>query len=65
MSLEAAADEVRERFSEASMVINHLRAIAPGDLQPIDDLQRTLRGLCLVSIYPVLFTRAVDLWWRA
>lgn len=51
MSLEAAADEVRERFSKASMVINHLRAIAPGDLQPIDDLQRTLRGLCLVSIY--------------
>lgn len=51
MSLEAAADEVRERFSEASMVINHLRTIAPAELQPIDDLQKSLRGLCLVSIY--------------
>ena len=51
MSLEAAEAEVRERFSEASMVINHLRTIAPADHQPVDDLQKTLRGLCLVSIY--------------
>lgn len=51
MSLESAADEIRERFSEASMVLSHLRAIAPGDMQPVDELQKSLRGLCLVSIY--------------
>lgn len=51
MSLDLAADEVRERFSEASTVLNHLRAIAPNGLQPVDEIQKSLRGLCLVAIY--------------
>lgn len=51
MSFEAASVEIRERFSEALMVLNHLRTIAPDEMQPIDNLQKTLRGLCLVSIY--------------
>lgn len=51
MSLEAADDEIRERFSEASLILNHLRATAPDAFQSVDDTQRALRGLCLVLIY--------------
>lgn len=51
MSFADAAAETRERFTEALALANHLRSIAPQDLTPLDDIQKTQRGLWLVSLY--------------
>jgi hypothetical protein len=51
MSFEDAEADARQRFAESSALLNHIRAIAPADGRPVDDLQKAQRGLWLVSIY--------------
>ncbi len=51
MSFESCEDEIRNRFSESLILLNHLRQIAPPNLMPVDDLQKSMRGLYLVSVY--------------
>jgi len=54
-----AEAEIRSRFAEAAAIINHLRSIAPPVPSPVDDMQKSLRALCLVSIYAA-FERGVN-----
>jgi hypothetical protein len=54
-----AEGEIRSRFAEAAAIINHLRSIAPPVPSPVDDMQKSLRALCLVSIYAA-FERGVN-----
>jgi len=51
MNFANAEEEIRERLTEAAALLNHLRAIAPSAMTPLDDLQKAQRGLWLVSVY--------------
>lgn len=51
MTFAEADREIRSRFTEALSLINYLRHITPTPPTPTDDLQKSLRGLTLVSIY--------------
>ncbi|WP_146111972.1 HEPN domain-containing protein [Brevundimonas vesicularis] len=51
MNFATAEEEMRERLTEAAALLNHLRAIAPPILTPLDDIQKAQRGLWLVAVY--------------
>lgn len=59
MSFIDAEGEIRGRFAESLLLTNHLRLIAPTEFVPLDDLQKSMRGLLLVSIYAA-FERSVN-----
>lgn len=60
MSFDDCDVEIRGRFGEASAFLNHLRQIAPEGFSPLDDLQKSMRALCLVTVYAA-FERSVNL----
>lgn len=51
MSFSAAKTEVRARFSEARLLLENLRRSSPPAFTPVDETQKALRGLWLVSLY--------------
>jgi len=51
MSFPAAKAEVRARFSEARLLLDNLRRSSPPAFTPVDETQKALRGLWLVSLY--------------
>jgi hypothetical protein len=51
MSFDNAEEETRQRFAETLTLYNHLRSVAPTNFVPLDDVQKALRGLWLVSLY--------------
>lgn len=51
MNCESSQSEVRERFSESSSLLSNLRAMAPPPLTPLDQIQKAMRGLWIVSLY--------------
>lgn len=51
MGFGAAKTEVRVRFSESRLLLDSLRRSSPPDLTPVDETQKALRGLWLVSLY--------------
>ena len=51
MSFTAAQTEIRDRFAETRLLLDNLRRIAPPPLTPVDNTQKALRGLWLVSLY--------------
>jgi hypothetical protein len=59
MIFKESEKEIRERLAETFSLLSHLRSIAPKDLTPLDDLQKTLRGLWIVSLYAA-FERAAN-----
>lgn len=59
MTFDDAEIEIRDRMSETLGLLNHLRSIAPKDFSPLDNLQKSLRGLWLVSLYAA-FERATN-----
>lgn len=59
MSFADAESESRERLAESTALLNHIRATSPVDFTPLDDLQKSMRGLWLVSLYGA-FERAVN-----
>lgn len=59
MSFQGCEAEIRGRFAESLNFLNHLRLIAPPMLTPVDDLQKSMRALFLVSVYAA-FERGVN-----
>lgn len=51
MNFEPARAEMRERFSESLSLLNYIRRNSPTGLAPLDDIQKTMRGLWIVSLY--------------
>lgn len=51
MSFPDAKNEARERFNEARSLLSELRKIAPTNLIPVPQIQKSQRGLWLVSLY--------------
>lgn len=51
MSFSVAKNDVRTRFSEARLLLEHLRKSSPPALSPATETQKALRGLWLVSLY--------------
>lgn len=43
--------EIQARFSEANNMLNYIRSIEPKNFKPLNEIQKTLRGLWLVSLY--------------
>ena len=51
MTFGSAHDEMRERFTETLALLNHIRQHSPEGFLPLDSVQKSMRGLWLVSLY--------------
>lgn len=51
MTFVGAQNEMRERFAESASLLGHVRQQSPEVLAPLDSVQKSLRGLWLVSLY--------------
>jgi hypothetical protein len=51
MTFASAQDETRERFTETLTLLNHIRQQSPEGFTPLDNIQKSMRGLWLVSLY--------------
>lgn len=51
MTFPAAQDEMRERFTETLALTNYIRLQSPEGTAPLDSVQKSMRGLWLVSLY--------------
>lgn len=51
MTFASAKNEMRERFTEAMALLIHIRQQSPEDFVPLDSVQKSIRGLWLVSLY--------------
>lgn len=51
MTFASAQVEMRERFTEALAILNHIRQQAPEGFVPLDSVQKSMRGLWLVALY--------------
>jgi len=51
MTFASAQDEARERFTETLALFNHIRQQSPEGFAPLDSIQKSMRGLWLVSLY--------------
>jgi len=59
MSFSIAHGEQSERFTEALAILHYIRQNTPKNFAPLDNLQKALKGLCIVAIYAA-FERSVN-----